>query len=100
MLECNGQEETGSCVCVCLLSECGEAKGSDRHRAGSSWGIQQRQTCLRDRMQSLMGFLPTGGNLPPGRASPIVLHISTILSSFQQPAGPDPVAKSIIYSLH
>lgn len=47
-------ERTGEnrklCVCARAHSECEEAEGSGRHRAGSSWGIQQRPACLRDRM--------------------------------------------------
>lgn len=50
-----------------------------------------------------MGLLPTGGESPSVLEEPLpgVLHISTGQSlSQQQPAGPGPVAKSILYSLH
>lgn len=65
-----------------MRSECEEAEGSGRHRAGSGWGIQQRQACLRDRMQSSMGLLPTV-KAPPSRKSLFsrVLHFSTVSPS-------------------
>lgn len=50
-----------------------------------------------------MGLLPKGGESPsvPEEPLPGVLHISTgQCLSQQQPAGPGPVAKSILYSLH
>lgn len=50
-----------------------------------------------------MGLLPKGGESPSVPEEPLsgVLHISTGQSlSQQQPAGPGPVAKSILHSLH
>lgn len=81
--------ETRSCVCAC---ECGEAEGSGRHRAGSSWGIQQRQACLRDRMPSPTGRLPPGGESPSLLGKPPPLLSTSLLispsSSNSRRAGP------------
>lgn len=91
-------ETTGENRKLRVCSECEEAEGSGRHRAGSSWGIQQRQPA------SGTGWIPHGSPAHRWRKPllleeplPGVLHISTGQSLFQQqPAGPGPVAKSTV----
>lgn len=105
-----------------MRSESEEAEGSGRHnRAGSGWGIHQRPACLRDRMRSPVGLLPTV-EAPPSWKSLFsrVLRFSTgqpllqqqpAVSPLpaaargqplfqQQPAAPGPAAQSILHSLH
>lgn len=68
-----------------VRSECEDAaEGSGRHRAGSSWGIQQRQVCLRHKMHPPWVFCPKVAKAPPSRKS-LSLVFSTSL-----PVSPSP----------
>lgn len=59
---------------ACVRSECGEAEGSGRHRAGSSWGILSGTGCSPPWVAACP---PTGGESPSlqGKPLPTALHI-------------------------
>lgn len=73
---------------ACVRSECGEAEGSGRHRAGSSWGILSGIGCSPPWVAAcpqVEKALPSRESLSPR------LSTSTDQPLFQQqPSGPGP----------
>lgn len=73
---------------ACVRSECGEAEGSGRHRAGSSWGILSGTGCSPPWVTAcpqVEKALPSRESLSPR------LSTSTDQPLFQQqPTGPGP----------
>lgn len=64
-------ETTGENGKLRVCSECEEAEGSGRHRAGSSWGIQQKQPASGAGCDPPWVSCPQVKKAPPpGRASP------------------------------